>query len=134
MTDYFSREEILGAQDIQYEDIPVPEWGNKFVRVKSLNGEERDEVEASMTKMRGNKPELNMQNMRAKLLVRSCVDGDGKRLFSSDGDVLALTKKSAAALNRLFIVAQRLSGITAEDVEELTKNSEEGKSDGSGSD
>jgi hypothetical protein len=45
--------------------------------------------------------------------------------------VEALGKKSAAALNRVFEVAQRLSGITDDDVEELAKNSVGGPSDGS---
>jgi hypothetical protein len=33
-----------------------------------------------------------------------------------------LTKKSAAPMDRLFSVAQRLSGMSNEDVEELEKN------------
>jgi hypothetical protein len=40
----------------------------------------------------------------------------------SDQDVTKLGKKSARALDRVFDVSQRLSGITKEDVEDLAKN------------
>jgi len=39
-----TRDEILKAEDIQYETVPVPEWApGGTVRVKTLSGEERDE-------------------------------------------------------------------------------------------
>jgi hypothetical protein len=41
----------------------------------------------------------------------------------TDADIVALGAKNAAALNRLFEVAQRLSGLRGEDFEELLGNS-----------
>jgi hypothetical protein len=49
-------------------------------------------------------------------------DEKGEQIFSSD-DMDALDKKSASALDRVFQVAQRLSGIGQEDIEETVKNS-----------
>ena len=49
------------------------------------------------------------------------VDDAGERLFT-DKDAAELGKKSAAALDRVFAVAQRLNGLSPSDVEELTKN------------
>jgi hypothetical protein len=46
-------------------------------------------------------------------------------------DITALSKKSAAALDRIFQVAQRLSGIGQEEVEETVKNSEKTQVDAS---
>ena len=131
MTQYLSKETILAVDDIQFEDVPVPEWGG-VVRVKSLMGNERDGLEASMIVGRGKTAHVNLENLRAKLVARSCVDENGKRIFG-DADIPALAKKSAAALNRVYEVAQRLSGITEEDVDELTKNSEAAQSESSGS-
>lgn len=131
MTQYLSRDAILAVDDVQYEDVEVPEWGGR-VRVKSLTGRERDALEASMIVGKGKNANVNMNNLRAKLVGRSVVDEDGKRLFSDD-DIAALGAKSAAALTRVYEVAQRLSGITQEDVEELTKNSETAPSEDSGS-
>jgi hypothetical protein len=48
-------------------------------------------------------------------------DADGARMFS-DEDVEELQAKNASALDRLFSAAQRISGLTDEDVEELEGN------------
>ena len=131
MTQYLSKEAILAVNDVQFEDVSVPEWGGA-VRVKSLTGSERDGLEASMIEGKGKNANVNLANLRAKLVARSIVDESGDRIFE-DADIAALGRKSASALNRVYEVAQRLSGITQEDVDELTKNSEAAQSDGSGS-
>jgi len=48
-------------------------------------------------------------------------DEEGTRLFAAK-DMDELGKKSAAALDRIFTVAQRLNGLSGEDVEDLAKN------------
>ena len=52
----------------------------------------------------------------------------------TDKDVKALGEKSANALQRVFDVAQKLSGITPDDVEELAQEMDENPSEGSASD
>ena len=42
-----TREQILKADDMTTERVPVPEWGGE-VLVKSLTGRQRDEFEGSM--------------------------------------------------------------------------------------
>lgn len=126
-----TREQILEAQDIKTETVEVPEWGGD-VKVKAMTGTERDAFEGSLLKGKGKNTTVNMQNVRAKLVAHSVVNGNNERLFT-DQDVVRLGQKSAAALDRVFSVAQRLSGITDQDVEELAKNLPEGPSDGSGS-
>lgn len=125
---YLTRDQILEAEDLLSEDVEVPEWGG-VVKVRGLTGAERDRFEGSIVKMRGNKADVNMRNLRAKLVALSAVNGDGKRLFKTP-DVDALGQKSAVALQRVFDVAQRLSGISDQDVEELAGNSDSAMSDG----
>lgn len=120
MAEYLSKASILTAQDRTFEDVHVPEWGGT-VRVQALNGKERDALEASMIVGKGKNASVNLQNLRAKLVARAIVDENGNRIFD-DADVAALSEKSAAALNRVYEAAQRLSGITNDDVEELVKN------------
>jgi len=93
-----------------------------------MSGSERDQLEASI--ITGTKGERNMENLRAKIAVLSVVDENGNRLFSFE-EVVELTKKSAKALDRVFSVAQRMSGFTPQDVEELSKNSSPGQSEDS---
>jgi hypothetical protein len=139
-----SHDQILAAQDIETEDVKVPEWadpatGADEVRVKGLTGEERDSFEAACMMERPaydakGKPirgrtemARNLANTRAKLVARSVVDEQGERLFT-DHDVAVLGKKSAAALDRVFEVAGRLSGLSDEDIEELSGKSEAAQS------
>lgn len=129
---YLTRDDILQAVDLKYEDVQVPEWGG-VVRVRGLTGAERDAFEASVVERQGKQSKLNMANIRARLVALVIVDGDGKRLFS-DADVAALGRKSGVALNRVFETAQRLSGITEADMSDLEKNSVSGQSEGSTSD
>lgn len=127
-----TRDQILSAADLKRETLDVPEWGGEVI-VRSLTGAERDAFEDSVVKQRGKTRELNLRNARARLVSLSLIDESGSRLFS-DGDVEALGRKSAAALDRVFAAAQRLSGLTENDIDELAKNSESGQSDSSTSD
>ena len=126
---FLSRDEVLGAQDLEFEVVEVPEWGGK-VRVRGLTGTERDAFESSLVKTAGKIQKVDTANIRAKLCGLTMVDAEGTRLFS-DKDVTLLGQKSAAALDRVYAVASRLSKISKEDVEELSGNSESALSDDS---
>ena len=117
------RDEILQAPDQKIETIPVPEWGGE-VCVRSLSAADRDRLEASMIKVRGKERSVNLENIRAKLLSMAACDEDGKRLFS-EADVKELGGKNAAAVQRVFVAAQRLAGLTDDDVEELAEEIKE---------
>lgn len=123
---FLSRDDILKTDDLKRETVNVPEWDGDVI-VRALNGRERDDWEASIVQQRGKDMVRNLANVRAKLVVRSVIDEDGNRIFE-DRDANALGLKSAAALNRLFEVASRLSGLSDEDVEELAGNSDAAQS------
>lgn len=118
-----SKDDILKAEDLVTEEVDLSDLPgyNGSVLVRGLTGRERDEYEASVLEMRGNKMVPNTANVRAKLVVKCAVDDDGKRLFT-DTDANALGEKSGAALDRMFEVAARLSGLRDEDVKELTED------------
>jgi len=120
---FLSRDEILRAKDIETVEVDVPEWGGK-VRMRGMTGTERDAFEAENFQVRGRNTKLNFENLRARLLVRCIVDNDGKPMFSK-GDIDSLGNKSCAAIQRLFNVAQKLNGLSGEDIEELVGNSDE---------
>lgn len=117
MTSYLSRDAILSAPDLEYEDVRVPEWGG-VVRVRGMTGAERDQWEAAL--LDGDK-KLTRRQVRATLVALTVVDEQGRRLFSEE-DVERLGAKSARALQRVFNVAQRLSRLSLEDVEKLEGN------------
>lgn len=115
-----SRAEILNATVTPRETVSV--LGGD-VLVRGMTGIERDAFEASCFEGRGKKRDFNMRNLRAKLVAYCCIDEQGHRLFS-DADVLALGEVRADVIDRLFGVAQRLSGMRDEDVDELGLASE----------
>ena len=118
-----TRDQVLGADDIETERVEVREWGGA-VLVRGLSGAERDRFEDETLERRGKKGtdvRANLANIRARLIALSVVSEDGKLLFTQ-ADVKALGNKSAAALARVYDVAARLSGLTDEDVDELAGN------------
>ena len=124
-----SRDAILAADDLPKELVALPEWGGE-VYVRALTGAERDRFEAAMIEQKGKHQTVNMEMIRARLASMTICDEQGKRLFT-DGDVRGLAGKSAAALNRVFEVARRLSGLAAEDVAELAEGLEKDPFDAS---
>lgn len=118
-----TRDDILGINDIQIELVSTPEWkGNNYVR--GMTGHERDKFESSIIEMKGKSQILHLNDIRAKLASQTICDEKGNKLFT-EADIKALSGKSAAALQRIFEVAQRLSGIGNDDIKELTEGFEE---------
>ena len=128
---YLSKAEILAQNDLKTEDIQIPEWGGAWVRVRTLNASERDWFEASTIERRGKNVTQNLRNIRARLCLLCLIDpATNDRLFAEE-DEFPLGGKSAAAIDRIFQVAQRLNGLRDEDVDELAKNSNAGQPDDS---
>lgn len=114
-----TRENILNADDIAHRDVEVKEWGGT-VRVRSMSGAERDAFEQSILDAKGKAK--NIKNIRARFVASLIVDEKGDRVFA-DSDIEALGKKNGKALDHLFDVAQKLSGMAEDDLEELAGNS-----------
>jgi hypothetical protein len=81
-----------------------------------MSGTERDSWEQAILG-------ADAANVRALLAVRVCVDEAGNRVFQ-DEDAEALGEKSAAALERIAKVAQRLNLLRKSDLEDAKGNSE----------
>lgn len=134
------RDQILTANDLEVREVHVPEWadaatGDDIVLVKALTGEERQAFQLSLVQFRPlpngqQETRPNLGNMAAKLVARAVVDEQGNRVFK-DQDVAALGRKSGAALERVFEVAQEMSGLSDQDIEAAVENFSEMASDDS---
>ena len=124
---------ILALDDLPEEWVDVPEWGVR-VRVVGLTGAERDRWEEMRWVDKRNaagkvKREMSLANFRASLVAISVrTPSDRAARVFNDDQVVALGKKSAAALERVFDVARRLSRLTEEDIDELTDELKAGPS------
>lgn len=114
---FLSRQQILDAQDITYEVVHVPGWGG-HVRVKSMTGHERDQLEASMVLEKHGERSMTMDDFRAKVCAATVVDAAGDRLFS-EADIKALSRKSAGSLAQVAEVGTRLAGMSKNDVKAI---------------
>lgn len=129
-----TKDEFLTGGTIPKELVPTPEIKPKSaVWVRGMTGTDRDEFEASIVKTRGRDQTLNLVNIRAKLVSKTACDENGTLLFA-EIDIPKIGQKSAAVLQRLFLVAQRLSGIGENDVKELAEGLQENPLEDSASD
>ena len=115
-----SKDDILGADDLPTKTVHVPQWGGD-VRIKTLNGSEREELERLINefKTRGKLP--GGKAVRAVAVAMSAVDDDSVRLFSN-AEIPELAKKSGAALDLLLDEILALNGMTKEAAAELEGN------------
>jgi hypothetical protein len=118
---FLTRENILNFEDISTEIVSVPEWGGD-VMVRAMTGYERDAFEGSLVEHKKSGNTIKVDNIRAKLVQKTVIDPETRKPMFTAGDLEILGSKSAAALDRIFTVSRKLSGLTEEDIEELEKN------------
>ncbi|MDX3405523.1 hypothetical protein PV708_04695 [Streptomyces sp. ME02-6977A] len=128
------KDQITAADDRQWEDVDVPEWGGT-VRLLGMSGTERNAYQSSLVVLGhdGKPTRMNMADQLAKLVGKCLVGEDFERLFT-DKEVKALGAKNGAVLERLSKVASRLSGLRKEDVEDAEGKSEPTPNDASTTD
>lgn len=122
-----SKDEIFGMDDIPMEEVVVPEWKNRKVLICGLTAAGKNAYQASLLEIKGSSRRVRMENALAKLLVRTIVNRQRQPIFT-ETDIERLGSKSAAALERLATVANRLSGMDEKENAELVKNSEAAQS------
>lgn len=123
MDKFLTRDEILEAQDLPFEDVNVPEWGGT-VRIAGLTAKASTEFSTQMISMdaKGQVKAVKLSdNFMSDLLAKTIVDENFKPVFRKE-DIEALGEKSAKVVSRLTDVAMRLSGLGEEAAESAEKN------------
>ena len=125
------RETILASSDLPQQSVECPEWG-QTLNVRTLTGSERDDFENAVQSAGKTKGGMDLRGLKIKLVLLTLCDEDGELLFDAT-DALVLNSKSSKVIDRIFQVAQKLNGLTAEDAEEMLGNSDGAQSAASGS-
>lgn len=113
------RDQILAADDIESEIVPVPQWSVE-VEVRGMSGTARATFLQSYTNEDGS---VNWSALYPSLLIATVHDpATGERVFQ-DGDEDVINAKSGAALEKVAKVALRLSGMEQNAEEEAGKSS-----------
>ena len=94
--------------------------GVGVVKVRSLTAGERDSWEQYVYNSR--KPNEAVKNLRASLVVRAIVDDVGARIYGDTAeDMEEVSSLPAKVVDRIYRAAQKLSGLGADDIDELEK-------------
>ena len=117
MSEFLTLQQIVDADDMDFEVIEVPEWGGK-VKLGSMTAGDRDAYEVAIYRSREKGgEEAALENVRSRLVAAALIEPK-----VSKGQVVKLAKKNARIVNQLFDAARRLNGISAEDAAELEGN------------
>ncbi|MEM8873670.1 MAG: hypothetical protein AAGD32_05360 [Planctomycetota bacterium] len=111
------KDTILQTRPRKAQKLHVPEW-DVDVYVHAMTSAEKEAWEDSITDRKGR---VRKKNLRADLAVEVLRDADGNRIFDRD-DVELLAEQPASALSRVYDLAMKLNGVTADDVDELEEN------------
>lgn len=133
---FLSADQILAADDLATEEVPVPEWGGK-VLVSTRPGIDRDDFQAQAWSVEDGQAVSHMdtylQNFTAKLVAFAVIDPNTRRPLFSEEQIAALGRKSPSALDRVAKVARKLNGFGEQEVEEILKNFVSARNAASGS-
>lgn len=113
-----TREQILESIDLKTKTLDVQEWGGEVI-IQTISAAARDKFEASLIGKNGGH---KLENHRAKFCALCIVDDKGQLLFS-EKDLIALGKKSCAALDMIYDAAEKLNHMRPKDVDDSVKNS-----------
>jgi hypothetical protein len=103
------------------ERVTAGELGDVWVH--GLTSGQKDDYEDSVIHVKVKSQEVRLTNARAVLMKLTVHNQHGKRLFG-DEDIGRLCEVPAAIADPILDVAKRLSGMGADELKDLAKNSE----------
>lgn len=112
-----SKSDILGADDLKIERVPVPEWPGKdgqpgIIVLRQMSAAESMAITKLMID--------NSTDGMFIILAASAIDDNGERLFTMD-DIEALRGKSMKVLDRLQRACLRLNSMLGDEQAALKK-------------
>jgi hypothetical protein len=116
---------------IQRKTAVVSIEGADYTVIEML-GIERDRFEVAAFKVsKGGEREVDVINLKARLVALSLLDDDGTRVYKDEEIGELNAELSASVIQSLFEAAQKLNGLGVTAVSDAAKNSETGPAAGS---
>lgn len=111
-----NKHQVFAADDLRTKVVDMTtEWGGD-VKIKMMNAGEQLDFDDFLDSNPGNK------EIAFKLIIKCCVDDEGKKLFT-DEDMQFLKMKSSESLMKLFHEILSLNKQNKDDNVDLAKNS-----------
>jgi len=116
---------LLSKEELEIVEVDLGK--DEFVYVRQMTGHERDTFEKLLARKFKNEKgkydyEMTLEDFRAKLAVHTVCDAEGVLLLQPTDYPKLSNSMSAARLEKIINVAQRINAISEEDKEELVKN------------
>ncbi len=99
---FLSAADILGADDIEYRNLSVPEWEGD-VRLRLLTAQQSVQFQGQL--------QANRKEASLALVRHSMVDEDGNQVFNLAADFKALQQKSMKVIRRIADECLDLNGL-----------------------
>ena len=108
---FLTADDILAADDIKMEAVPVPEWGGK-VRVRGFDVRTANDLrrQATIKNPRTNEERVDNDRLEALMFCAGVVDGKGEPLFTM-AQYPQIQKKAAKPFNAVLAAVLAASGI-----------------------
>lgn len=119
--------------DLPTEDVRLVDPAGKFlgvIRMQGLTGRELEKYQEAQSSGKG---DVSYKNAVIGLVMLSAVNEDGSRMFGP-ADRMKLSSSPSWFLMKLFEAAGRLSGVTEDDVKEMTADFDDAQSSDAGTD
>lgn len=118
------------AADLPHKDVPLRHPVSRdvvgTVRMRGLTGTELERYQQAV--QGGNGKQVSTKNAIARLVILSAVDEDDKPMFDPR-DMIKLGQSPSWMLMQMFEAAGELSGVTEDDVKEMTADFDDAQSD-----
>lgn len=111
--------------DVPTEMVEISDaYGRKVghIKMRGLTGAELTEYQNGLTvRTKDGRTRTNMRRAMAKLVLLSAINDDGSPYFE-ESDLLKIDSMPAATLMPLFEAAQKLCGLSDDDVKEMKED------------
>lgn len=104
---------------VPFKQMDVPTIGH--IKVFGLTAGEKDDWENNVVRSSGKQQEIKLANARAVLIQKCVRDGQGRHIFTL-ADIGKITEIPAYIIDPILVVARKLSGMDADEIEDLVKN------------
>jgi len=118
MSNLLSREQFLKNRPQVNETVSA--LGGQ-VKLKAMSACEKDMFEQRWLELKDRVGDAEIPNIRAFFVIHHVVDEDNKLMFTID-DLEAVGNQSGLEIDKLFVAAQRLSGLSDDDEVDLKKS------------
>lgn len=95
--------------------------GIGHIKVYGLTAGEKDDWENNVVRSSGKTQQIKLANARAVLIVKCVRDSQGRPIFTS-ADIGKISEIPAHIIDPILVVARKLSGMDADEIEDLVKN------------